>query len=335
MKKINLIILFLAILTSKIFSEDIKIYAPVAQKMLIDKNDYVRYSPVNMFDNKSDSVFAVTFDEINKKRPLLEIYFADPATFDSISIKAGYFDKRYFEKNDRIKNLTLKVYNCENVEVNENVELQDEMTEQNIYNGKKVIASKIEIYVNEVYSGSKWNDLVISDLNFSQDKKQKPVSFDIGECLFAFTYHKYEYDDQDRLVHHYYQYGKAGADDEYYKYEDGKIFRAYVGMEDDPANKKYEQIDSIKEVIPKGTEFFYKNGNIIAEKYTRYKQYAEDTFYISQYIYNDKKQLVSIIRICENDNWGDKIIKYTYDEKGLVVSKIGYYDATIYTKRYE
>ena len=62
MKKINLIILFLAILTSKIFSEDIKIYAPVAQKLLIDKNDYVRYSPVNMFDNKSDSVFAVTFD---------------------------------------------------------------------------------------------------------------------------------------------------------------------------------------------------------------------------------------------------------------------------------
>ena len=102
MKKINLIILFLAVLTSKIFSEDIKIYAPVAQKMLIDKNDYVRYSPVNMFDNKSDSVFAVTFDEINKKRPLLEIYFADPATFDSISIKAGYFDKRYFEKNTPI-----------------------------------------------------------------------------------------------------------------------------------------------------------------------------------------------------------------------------------------
>lgn len=106
-------------------------------------------------------------------------------------------------------------------------------------------------------------------------------------------------------------------------------------MEDDPANKKYEQVDSVKEVIPKGTEFFYKNGTIIAEKYTRYKQYAEDTFYISQYIYNDKKQLISIIRICENDDWGDKFIQYTYNEKKLLVKKIGYYDATIYTKRYE
>ena len=68
-------------------------------------------------------------------------------------------------------------------------------------------------------------------------------------------------------------------------------------MEDDPANKKYEQVDSIKEFIPKEKEFFYKNGNIIAEKYTRHNQYVEDLFYISQYIYNDKKQLISIIRI--------------------------------------
>ena len=47
------------ILCTKLFGNEIKIYAPVAQNFLIDKNNYVRYSTLNMFDNSSDTVFAV------------------------------------------------------------------------------------------------------------------------------------------------------------------------------------------------------------------------------------------------------------------------------------
>ena len=85
------------ILSSNLFANEIKIYAPVAQQMLIDKNNYVRYSSLNMFDDNPDTVYAVTFDEVDSKKPLLEIYFSEPAEFEKITIKAGYFDNRYFD----------------------------------------------------------------------------------------------------------------------------------------------------------------------------------------------------------------------------------------------
>ena len=36
---------------TKLAAEEIKVYAPVAQNFLIDEKDYVRYSPVNIFDD--------------------------------------------------------------------------------------------------------------------------------------------------------------------------------------------------------------------------------------------------------------------------------------------
>ena len=113
--KTKIFIIFI-ILSSNLFANEIKIYAPVAQQMLIDKNNYVRYSSLNMFDDNPDTVYAVTFDEIDSKKPLLEIYFSEPAVFEKITIKAGYFDNRYFEENNRINKLQLQIYNCKNLE---------------------------------------------------------------------------------------------------------------------------------------------------------------------------------------------------------------------------
>ena len=326
----NKVLLFcIFIICTKLFGNEIKIYAPSAQNILIDNNNYVRYSPINMFDNSSDSVFAVTFSEIDKNNPLLVIYFGEHAEFDCISFKPGYFDERYFEKNDRIKKIKLKIFNCNNIEYNETIEFQDKMSEQKINLGKKIIATKIELYVQDIYPGSKWNDLVISDINFSSNGTVKKVSFDAGDCVYSSTYHNYKYDNQNRLIQEHSQYGKSGADDKYYKYENGKIYKAYVGMDDNPNNLNYELIDSIEESVSKNTELFYKDGKLIAEKFTR-----SDIFYIKQYIY-DNNQLVSKMIICENSNWMDKFTKYFYNEKGLLTQTIGYEDATIYKNRYE
>lgn len=317
------------ILCTKLFGNEIKIYAPVAQNFLIDKNNYVRYSTLNMFDNSSDTVFAVTLKEINKAKPLIIIYFGEHAEFDCISFKPGYFDERYFEKNHRIKKLNLKIFNCKNIEFNETVEFQDKMVEQKISFGKKIIATKIEIYAQDVFPGSKWDDLVISDINFSLNGSSQKVLFESGDCVYGSTYHKYEYDNQNRLTHEYAQYGKAGADDKYYKYENGKIYKAYVGMDDNPNDLKYEIVDSINDTNPKNTEFFLKDGKIIAEKYTR-----SDGFYVKQYIY-ENNQLISIITISEDSDWMNKFTEYFYNENGLLVKTVGYEDATIYKKRYE
>ena len=155
------------------------------------------------------------------------------------------------------------------------------------------------------------------------------VSFDAGDCVYGSTYYEYEYDNQNRIIREHAQYGKAGADDKYYKYENGKIYKAYVGMDDDPNNLKYELIDSVIEPVSKNIEFFYMDGKIIAEKYTR-----SNIFYIRQYLY-ENNQLISIITISENSNWMDKFSKYFYNEKGLLIQTIGYEDATIYRDKYE
>ena len=159
--KTKLFIIFILI-SSSLFANEIKIYAPVSQQMLIDKNNYVRYSSLNLFDDNPDTVYAVTFDEVDTKKPLLEIYFSEPAEFEKITIKAGYFDNRYFEKNNRINKLQLQIYNCKNLESKEEINLQDKMIEQTIFSSDKVTAIKIVIYVFSVFSGTKWNDLVIS-----------------------------------------------------------------------------------------------------------------------------------------------------------------------------
>lgn len=317
--KTKLFIIFILI-SSSLFANEIKIYAPVSQQMLIDKNNYVRYSSLNMFDNNSDTVYAVTFDEIDTKKALLEIYFSEPAEFERISIKAGYFDNQYFEKNNRIKNLKLQIYNCKNLETKKEISLQDKMTEQDIFSSEKIIATKIVIYISSVYPGTKWNDLVISDLNFFLKGKRLPVSFDIGKCVNCATYRTYEYDDKDRIIHEYVALGKSGCVDNYYKYEDDKIFYASMWDGQAPTNKDFSIIDVVKRDSDKNVELIFSNNLPVAQKYER-----NTDFYINQYIYDDKNKIKATIRICENSNWSKKYTKYIYNSKGQI-KEINDYD---------
>ncbi len=314
---------------TRLASEEIVIYAPVAQNILIDQRNSVRYSPINLFDDNPATVYAVTYNKISITKPLLEIYFAEPVRFDKLSIKAGYFDDKYFIMNNRVKGLKLKVFNCNNIEYDKSIVLDDKMIEQEIYNGKTIVGSKIVIYVNEIYSGTKWNDLVISDLVFHIDGTKQKASFGKGQCIYGLTFHDYKYDNQGRLIYEYSQYGKSGADEKYYKYENNKIFMAYVGMDDDPSALNYKEVSSIDDKKMKETEYFYSNGVIVSEKYVR-----NNSFYINQYFYDQNNRLKSIVRICENENWADKYTDFEYNQEGLLIKKTGYDDATIYTNRY-
>lgn len=338
MKKIC-ILLCLTLIASNIFSFEknkhqdfenkIKIYAPVAQQILIDKNNYIRYSPVNILDDNSDTVYAVTFDEIDNKKPLLEIYFSEPAVFDKISIKAGYFDDRYFEKNNRIKNLQLKIYNCKNLDAEKNVLLLDEMKEQNIYAENKIIATKIEIYAKSVYQGSKWNDLVISDLDFYLEGQKLPVTFDIGKCTSCNVYRKYEYDDLSRITHEYVAFGKSGGKDTYYKYENNKIATATSWDGEKLKDSDFVEIETVVKDGDKNVEFIYANNLLVVKKYSN-----KNKFYINQYLYN-QNCIYAEIRICQNANFDEKYTKYKYNSNGQITEISDYGDATIYKNRYE
>ncbi|MCQ2591144.1 MAG: hypothetical protein MJ188_00040 [Treponema sp.] len=328
MKKV-LVIVFAFLICSGLFAEKIKIYAPVAQQMLVDKNNFVRYSPVNMFDDNSDTVYAVTFDEIDCKKPLLEIYFGEPAVFDKITIKPGYFDDRYFEKNDRIKNLRVKIFNCNNLDGEKSVLLEDKMEEQTIYCDKKMIATKLVIYAESVYSGSKWNDLVISDLNFFLENIKTPVSFDVGKCVNVNVYRKYKYDDMSRVIHEYVAMGKSGAKDVFYKYEGEKVKKASAWDGEKVQDSDFKEIDSIVMDFNAKEELIYVKDALVAKKHVR-----GDDFYISQCIYENAK-IKATVRICENRNWSEKCSIYNYDSLGRIFEVRDYGDGTAFKKRFE
>ena len=95
------------------------------------------------------------------------------------------------------------------------------------------------------------------------------------------------------------------------------------------ANIGCVEVESVEEKLP-GKELYYKDTLIAAEKYTR-----NSDFYISQYLYDENNRLKSIVRICENSNWDEKYIEYSYNKNNLPEKKISYRDATIYKNRYE
>ena len=86
---------------TSLFAQNAVIHSVLVSDFLKDEKNVLRYQPMNMFDSSSDTVFAVTENKQLLSKPLINIYFADPIEIDSISIKAGYFDSRYFENNDR------------------------------------------------------------------------------------------------------------------------------------------------------------------------------------------------------------------------------------------
>lgn len=327
MKK-TLFVIFLLI-SSYLFADEIKIYAPVAQQMLIDKNNYVRYSSLNMFDDNSDTVYAVTFDEIDAKKPLLEIYFSEPAEFERISIKPGYFDNRYFEKNNRINKLQLQIFNCKNLEIKQDISLQDKMEEQDIYFSNKIIATKIVIYISSVFPGTKWNDLVISDLNFLLEGNKLPVTFDIGKCVHCSTFRTYEYDEQNRIIHEYVAIGKTGCIDNYYKYENNKIFLASMWDGQKATEKDFSITKTVIRDSDKNMELIFSNNLLVAQKYVRNKD-----FLINQYIYDDEKNIKAVIRVCDNSEWSKEYTQYIYNSKGQITEISDFEDATIYVNRY-
>lgn len=74
-----------------------------AQSFLRDEKNIIRYNPLNVFDNNPDTVFAVNGKSFDNDEPLVQIFLGNSISIDEIRIKAGYFDKRYFKANYRIK----------------------------------------------------------------------------------------------------------------------------------------------------------------------------------------------------------------------------------------
>ena len=246
MKKL-ILFLFIAILSCEIFSENATIHSVLVSDFLKDEKDILRYQPLNIFDGNSATVFALTVKQLNPSEPLLKIYLANPVEIDSLEIKAGYFDSRYFSLNHRIKKLRVTVKNAQTTAVDDaSFLLKDEMKAQKLAFPKTVKATEIYIYIDDVFKGKKWNDLVISDLSFYKGALKYGIEYGTGGCatVHGEAHYSRVFDEKHRLLSEQVEYGRAGWKEVKYFYNE---FAQMI--------KKEEQLEDNK---PEITLYTYK-----------------------------------------------------------------------------
>ncbi|MCR5289326.1 MAG: hypothetical protein K6E51_04990, partial [Treponema sp.] len=90
MKK-NIFTLVLFLITSITYAQVASIFGVDAQTFLKDEKNIIRYNPLNIFDNKSDTVFAINKKSFDKSKPIIQIYLGNTIDINEIKIKGGYF----------------------------------------------------------------------------------------------------------------------------------------------------------------------------------------------------------------------------------------------------
>jgi hypothetical protein len=160
----------------------------ISTSTLVDRANSGRYSVRNLFDNDKSTAWVTRYNKESPyaERGLLRIKFKTPVYAKSILIRNGYqkSEKLYFE-NQRAKVLNIEkvVDGNQRLPYEYTVGLDDKLGEQNIslqdgwVQAINLLKTK-EVIINvlEIYEGSKYDDLCISDLaiNYSDETEYLP-----------------------------------------------------------------------------------------------------------------------------------------------------------------
>jgi len=196
-----LFVFLIPYLAVNLFAKEInisRIYLYDAETMTVDKNNKYRYSPLKSFDNNDETVFAFK-PQFKYGNRVYRIHFDMNYPIDEIKIKAGYFDKKYYSQNHRIKKITL-IFNEGKFDsrlpvAKYSFNLEDVMKEQSL-TFPKIECNEIWVCVDEIYKSEKYNDICISELSFfNAEEKYKtqirPSSYGMSE---------YKYDNNGNLI---------------------------------------------------------------------------------------------------------------------------------------
>ena len=134
----------------------------------------IRYSPDKAFDGDPLTVWAEGAEDegINE---YIDIQFSWSGSkeilIDRIGIMPGYFDEKYYEKNNRVKKAKIEFRDYSNsgyeyVTITNEFEFRDEMAIQYKNLDKPVEAGAISLTILDVYKGNQWNDTCISEIAF-------------------------------------------------------------------------------------------------------------------------------------------------------------------------
>ncbi len=280
------------------------------ETMTYDKNDKFRYSPLNIFDKKNDTVYAVPKSG-NFYDYTLILHFDKEYEFDEIDISGGYFDSRWYKKNYRIKKIDFRFLDeYGNDKTSEEFFLKDEMISQKLKFSKKQKASEIWLRVRELYPSSAYNDICISEMSIMNNGEEYNV---VIRPAYSFYGSTYEYDDKGNLVKE-----KIDADHDHYElnyYKNGKSLienLKYIDDDNTPRNYDYKIIsntDSYIEIVVgrKNIKLFYDGEKLIRSLINN----SEGKTYEIKYYYKDGR--------LNNTDYGE-----FFYENGLLKGYIAY-----------
>lgn len=148
-----------------------RIYAVGATSSLADRRGYL-YQPEQAFDGDPKTAWNED-SEGDGTGEVLWIEFDRGILIDQLQIMAGYFDPQYFRLNNRAKRMTIRIYYSSDFVVTRTVNPADKMIPL-IFRAPSTtrFVSRIEFQIDEVFKGSEWNDLAISEIAFSYRGKE-------------------------------------------------------------------------------------------------------------------------------------------------------------------
>ena len=291
MKK--LLIILISFFAVNLFAKEINIrsiYLYDNETMTIDKNNKYRYSPLKAFDDNDETVFAFK-PQFGYRIGVYRIHFDKNYSIDEIKIKAGYFDKKYYSQNHRIKKITL-IFNEGKFDSRLPVEkysfvLEDEMKEQSL-KFPKIECNEIWIRVDEIYKSEKYNDVCISELSFFNEGEKYKTQIRPG----SYGMSEYKYDNSGNLIEEHLRADHINYQIKYSKNNSGALegYTTYFDMEDNhEITEKIKTIHPIKnneEVIEQlyGTKIkhIYENNKIVKTEVSK----NDETYSINYYSNN-------------------------------------------------
>jgi hypothetical protein len=176
-------------------------YAPV--KSVVATSELVEaqfegrylYPPINILDGDFDSTWCEADENGSGIGESLTVEFAEPVSFDEIQIVNGFASKDYYEKNNRVKSITLtqtatkmevKDWDSEksqyNVETKNHFQQKVYFLEDGIPDWQPIkfelpqTAQTITIKINDIYKGEKYDDTCLDDIRLLYKGKVIPFT---------------------------------------------------------------------------------------------------------------------------------------------------------------
>ncbi len=133
----------------------------------------------NLFDSRSEFAWAEG-DKGNGVGQFLNLQFQDEQTITALEVVNGYQrSEKHFTANTRVKSLLMSDENGKQSEL----KLTDDTGEQTALLSDPVKGKNIKIQVKDVYPGSTYKDMVISEIKFINGKTEFILEDNITESL--------------------------------------------------------------------------------------------------------------------------------------------------------